>query len=75
MPLVRIEISVDGRDEARRIMARFADGKTDPVIEQEVLDAVWQQGRVPGGRPVCLGMANGRSVNLKFDVDVTPEIR
>jgi hypothetical protein len=75
MPLVRIEISVDGRDEARRLMARFADGKTDPVIEQEVLDAVWKQGRVPRGRPVCLGMTNGRPVNLKFDVDVTPEVR
>ena len=56
-------------------MARFANGKTDPVIEQRVLDAVWKQGRVPRGRPVCLGMTNGRPVNLKFDVNVTPEIR
>lgn len=75
MPLVRIEISVDGRDEARRIMARFADGKTDPAVEREVLDAVWAQGRVPRGRPVCLGMTNGRPVHLKFDVEVTPETR
>ncbi|MBE1876600.1 hypothetical protein [Myceligenerans pegani] len=75
MPLVRIEISVDGRDEARRIMARFADGKTDPTVEQEVLDAVWAQGRVPRGRPICLGMTNGRPVRLKFDVDVTPGTR
>lgn len=50
MPLVRIEIPVDGRDEARRIMARFADGKTDPVVEQEVLDAVLSSRSATTGR-------------------------
>jgi hypothetical protein len=60
MPLVRIEISVDGRDEARRIMARFADGKDGPGHRagspRHCLEA-----RPYAARPVWLGMTNGAS--------------
>ncbi len=74
MPKLRIELLAADRDEAKAVVAAYADSGTHRSSEDTVLAEVWRLGRTPAGRPECVGMTNGSPTYLKFDVGVYADV-
>ncbi|OLT48276.1 hypothetical protein BJF85_13640 [Saccharomonospora sp. CUA-673] len=74
MPTMRVHLRAADREDARRVLDHYLAGGHDPLWDDAVLEEVRRLGRTPSGAPRCVGMTNGRPVDLMFDVEVYAEI-
>lgn len=70
MPMLRIEIEAVDRIEAVRVQALYQRGERVVKLDEEVEAQAWRRGRTPVGRPVFVGLTNGRPLLYRFDVPV-----
>lgn len=73
MPLLRVEVTAESRESARRVLDAYRNGKRDRDLELRVVDEVGRLGRTARGRPRLTGTTNGNPPLLLFDVEVESE--
>lgn len=74
MPTMRVQLRAEDREQARRVLDRYAAGDRHPAWDDAALAEVRRLRRTPRGDPRCVGMTNGSPVRLMFDVEVYAEI-
>jgi hypothetical protein len=70
---MRIHLDTD-RATARRVLDLHRAGRVHRPWRDAAEAEVWRRGRTPAGPPVFVGVTNGEPVQLRYDVQVCPEI-
>lgn len=75
MPKLRIEIAATDQIEAKRVQSVHQRGGRIVKLDEEATDETWKAGYTPVGRPVFVGLTNGKPLMYRFDVPVETSMR
>lgn len=74
MPMFRIEIAATDQIEAKRIQSVYQRGERIVELDDEATEGAWRSGYTPVGRPVFVGLTNGKPISYRFDVPVETSV-
>lgn len=74
MPMLRIEIAATDQIEAKRIQSVYQRGERIVGLDDEATEEAWRSGYTPVGRPIFVGLTNGKPISYRFDVPVETSV-